>query len=121
MAVYNEYMIPTVSFLLISAIAFKMDLSKTKTFFREGIIIVGIKFLLAPIIGIGMGLLFGLQYPENGLIIKVITVMTPVPCGFNSILVPTIYKADKDVANTAWIFSMIALAVAVPLEYLYFF
>ncbi len=121
MGVYNEYAIPTVSFLLISAIATKMDLGKTKTFIKEGVAVILIKYLFAPLVAILVALACGLQNLENGLVLKVVIIMTLVPCGFNSILVPTIYKADKDVANTAWVFSMIALAVVVPLEYLFFF
>ena len=121
MALYNEYMIPIVSFMLISMVAFKMDLGKTKTFVKEGLIIICIKYLFAPVLGICLAFLFGLQHIDDGLVVKVVAIMTLVPCGFNSILVPTIYKADKDIANTVWVFSMVALAIVVPLEYLFFF
>lgn len=121
MSLYNEYMIPIVSFLLIGTIAFTMDLGKTKTFFKEGIAIICLKFLVAPVIGVSLALLFGLQDIEQGLVVKVVAIMTLVPCGFNAIVVPTVYKADRDVANTVWMFSMLALAIVVPLEYLFFF
>lgn len=121
MAMYNEYMIPITSFMLISTVAFKMNLGKTKTFVKEGVAIILIKYLFAPAVSISLGYLLGLQHIQNGIVIKVLTIMTLVPCGFNSILVPTIYKADRDVANTVWLFSMIALGIIVPLEYVFFF
>ncbi len=121
MGIYNEFAIPAVSFLLLGAVAFKMDLGKTKAFVKEGLAVIAIKYLFAPLVAVALAFVFGLQKLENGLVLNVIIIMTLVPCGFNSILVPTIYKADKDVANTAWIFSMLALAVVVPLEYLFFF
>ncbi len=121
MTLYNEIAIPTVSFLLLSAVAFKMNLGKTKTFAKEGITVILIKYVFAPLVALSIAYAFGLQNLENGLVINTLIIMTLVPCGFNSILVPTIYKADKDVANTAWIFSMLALAIVVPLEYIFFF
>ncbi len=121
MGAYNEYAIPLISFFLLSAVAFKMDLGKTKAYVREGIAVILVKFIFAPLVAVLLAYAFGLQYLENGLVLHVILIMTLVPCGFNSILVPTIYKADRDVANTGWIFSMVALAVVVPLEYLFFF
>ncbi len=121
MTVYNDTMIPIVSFLLITAIAFKMNLGKTKSFAKEGFIVVFLKFCVAPIIGISLCYIFGINQLEGGLVTKVVAIMTMVPCGFNAIMVPTIYKADKDLANTGWLFSMFALVLVVPLEYLFFF
>lgn len=119
MAKYNEFMIPTVSFLLIFPIAFKMNIGKTRTCIKEALIVVVIKFLIAPIIAVSAAYLFGLNTIESGLVIKVLIIMNLVPCGFNSILVPTIYKADRDVANSIWIFTMVVLVIIIPLEYIF--
>ncbi|MGL5722517.1 MAG: AEC family transporter [Brevinema sp.] len=119
MASYNNVMIPTVSFLLICTISFRMEFTKVNSYIREGISIIFIKFIFSPILAILVALLFKLHHLENGLVLKVLIIMTLVPCGFNSILVPTIYNADKELANSVWIFSMIALVIVIPLEYLF--
>ncbi len=114
---YNTYMVPVISFLLTFAISYKMEFKKIQSNFMEGIICIGIKYCFSPILAVSLGMLLGLQHIQDGLIIKVLIIMSTVPCGFNSILVPTIYKSDADVANSVWIMSMIMLIVTIPLEY----
>ncbi len=116
---YNEFMIPITSFLLIFPIAFKMNISKTHACLKEALVVTCIKFIIAPVLAISVAYLFGLNTVENGLVIKALIVMNLVPCGFNSILVPTIYKADRDVANSIWIFTMVVLIIIVPIEYMF--
>lgn len=114
---YNNIMIPVISFLLTFAISYKMEFRKIKSNLSEGIIGIIIKVIVSPIVAILVAYLFGLQNIENGLVIKVLLIMSTVPCGFNSILVPTIYKADKDVANSIWIMTMIASLMVLPIIY----
>ncbi len=118
MSLYNEIMIPTVSFSLTFTIAFTMNFGRVKSYMKEGITVIVIKFLIAPIIAVTIGMIFNLHNIENALIMKVIIVMNLIPSGFNSILVPTIYKVDKDLANSAWIYSMIAFFIVIPFEYI---
>ncbi len=119
MAQYNNIMIPVVSFFLISTIAFRMEFTKMKSYFKEGALIVFIKYVFSPVLAVCLGYVFGLHHLENGLVMKTLIIMSMTPCGFNSIIVPTLYNVDKDLANSSWIFSMLSLIVVVPLEYIF--
>lgn len=119
MTAYNTFMVPTVSFMLTFAISYKMEFQKIKSSIPEGMIAILIKYIISPIVAVSIGYAFGLQHIADGLVIKVLLIMSLVPCGFNSILTPTIYKSDKDVANSVWIMNMVALLVVIPLEYIF--
>ncbi len=119
MTSYNNLMVPLTSFMLTFAISYKMEFQKIKSSMVEGFICIGIKYVFCPILAVSVAYAFGLQNIADGLVIKTLIIMSMTPCGFNSILTPTIYKADKDVANSVWIMNMVALVVVISLQYIF--
>ncbi len=116
---YNQHMIPLVSFTLIFTTAYKMHIGKIKHNLRESFVIVGIKYVFIPLSALCIAYFFGLQHIENGLVIKVLIIMTLIPTSFNSLMLPDLFNADRDIINSAWIMTMLPLAFIIPLEYLF--
>ena len=114
MTSYNDIMIPVISFLLIFSIGYTMDFGKMKSRVSSAYIVLAIKYLVAPTIA----MIFAFTCFSDPMIRKVLLLMSLAPCGFNSIFVPTIYKADHNIASASWVLTTAALVVIIPLEYL---
>ena len=113
MATYNDIMIPVISFLLIFSIGYTMDLEKMKSRVNSAYMVLALKYLVSP----SIAMIFAFTCFSDPMIRKVLFIMALVPCGFNSIFVPTIYKADKNIATASWLFTTAALVITIPLEY----
>jgi len=111
----NSVFIPLAALLLLVSIGMAMRFSSVKTFFIPGVIIALIKFLVVPVVVVGLGWLLGMNRIENGLPLKVMMILASMPVGFIAMVPPTIYDLDIDLANACWLVTNALLLLQVPL------
>ncbi len=119
LGIYNEYMIPLVSFMLIFSASYKMRLEKIQHNMKEGFLHVGLKYIISPIVAITIAYLLGYQNFENALLIKIVLILNLVPSSFNALMLPDLFKTDRDITNTVWVMTTAFLAIIIPLEYIF--
>lgn len=73
-----------------------------------------IKFLLVPVIIVGLGYAFGLDKIDAGLPLKVVLILASMPVGFIAMVPPTIYNLDIDLANACWLIANALLLLQIP-------
>ncbi len=111
----NRVFIPVSSLILISSIGLAMQFGPMRKYILPGIIMVIIKSLIVPAAVFVPGYFLGLGNIENGLVLKLVLVLSAMPVGFMAMVPPTIYDMDLDIANTCWFFSTAGLVFVVPL------
>ncbi len=111
----NSTLIPIMSVLLVSAVGYSMQFSKVRLYLKECFVASAIKFILTPAVIIFISVIIGLPALEDSLVFKVVVVMSFMPTAFNSLIPPQLYGLDKDLANSAWIFTTGLLIVVVPI------
>jgi hypothetical protein len=71
-----------------------------------------------PIFGCTLAYLFNLHLIGDGLVFKVVLILTSMPVAFTALVAASIYDLDLDMANSCWLVSTLALIVVLP--WLYF-
>lgn len=114
-ATVNGIFIPTIVFLLLFSIGLGMRFSGIRGNIRAALSISAVKYFLSPLVVCGLGYLAGLHLIDGGLPLKVVFILSAMPVGFLSVVPPTIYDLDLDLANACWLISNLLLILQVPL------
>jgi predicted permease len=112
--VINSILVPLTTFILLVSIGLSLRISRVKNYVRESISVAVIKFLLVPILVTTVAYIFGLQNIDGGLPLKVVIILSSMPVAFNSLIPPSIYNLDLDLANSCWIITTAMLVVVLP-------
>ncbi len=110
----NAVFIPLAALLLLISIGMAMRFSSIKKYYVPGLTIAMIKFLLVPVIIVGLGYAFGLDKIDAGLPLKVVLILASMPVGFIAMVPPTIYNLDIDLANACWLIANALLLLQIP-------
>jgi len=110
----NSLLIPLGTFLMLLAIGMAMKFSSMGSFLREAGAICIIKFLLVPIMLAGFASLLGFGGIREGLLLKVVVILSLMPSAFVSLIPPSIYDLDLDLANTCWLVTTFAMVLVIP-------
>lgn len=113
----NEIFIPLSSILLITSVGFNMKIKAVGGYLKECYVIASIKFVIIPIIITTIAYVIGLGSIKEGLLLKVILVLSAMPPAFNSLIPPQIYDLDADLANSCWLLCTGLLVIVVPVLY----
>lgn len=113
----NEILIPMSSIFLITSVGFYMKIKAIRHYLKECAAVASIKFLVIPMVVGSIAYLIGLQSVNDGMMFKVVLVLSAMPPAFNSLIPPQIYGLDVDLANSSWLFNTGLLVVVVPLLY----
>ena len=62
--------------------------------------------------------LFNLHLLSDGLVFKVVLVLTSMPVAFNALVAASIFDLDLDMANSCWLVTTLGLIIVLP--WLYF-
>jgi predicted permease len=111
----NRVLVPLGSFGLLFSIGLAIRFGRMKPYLGYGTIIVLIKSLAVPAATFFIGYILGLGSFEHGLALKTVLILSAMPVGFLSLVPPTLYKMDIDLANTNWFLSTMSLFLTVPL------
>lgn len=113
----NSMLIPLSSLLLVTSVGFRMKVTAVGKYIKECLAVSAIKFIIIPIVITSAAYLLGLGELSDGLVIKVILVLSAMPPAFTSLIPTQLYNLDIDLANSCWLFNTGALVVVIPLLY----
>jgi len=111
----NAFLIPLGTFIMLMAIGMAMKFSSLVSFFREAGAVCIIKFMLVPFFLISLAYGLGFAGVREGLLLKVVIVLSFMPSAFVSLVPPSIYDLDLDLANTCWLVTTCAMVMVIPL------
>lgn len=111
-------LIPFSSFLLVTSIGYRLKFSAIRLYLKECLAISGIKFAAVPAIALTISYAIGLDTLQDGLVVKVILVMSSMPPAFHSLIPPQLYGLDADMANSIWLFCTGMLVLVLPVLYI---
>ncbi len=114
----NSIVIPFASLLLLASIGMAMKFSKITKYIKSSLYITFIKYLFVPFITTLLAYLLHLGNIDNGLILKVIIILSSMPVGFTALVPPSLYNLDIDLANAGWMVTTALLAIIIPLQML---
>lgn len=113
----NEYLIPVSSFFMVMSLGYTMRFSQIKHYPKEIAAMSAIKYIINPILIIGIAYLLGLNNYGDGTLFKVLIVLSALPVGFNALIPMNIYKLEVNLGNSCWIVTTLSLVVVIPLVY----
>ncbi len=114
----NEILIPVISVLFVTSAGYNMRLGAIGSYMRECLAVAGVKFLITPVIITSIACLIGIGSLYDGLVLKVVLVLSAMPPAFNALIPPQIYNLDTDLANSCWLFCTGAMVLVLPVLYL---
>ncbi len=102
--------------LMLLSVGINMRLAAIGRYRREAAAVAGIKHLLMPALMALVGLAIGYGRLDGGLPLKVLVTMGAMPVAFNSLIPPSLYGLDTDLANSCWVVSTgLFVAAVLPL------
>ena len=110
--------IPVGTFILIVSIGLGMHFSSLADHLKECLGISMIKFLAVPACTCTVAYLSGLHHISDGLVFKVVLILSSMPVAFNALIAASIYDLDLDLANSCWLFTTGSLIITLPILYL---
>jgi predicted permease len=113
----NTFVIPLSTLLLVIPIGFNMKIKAIKGHINECLSIASVKFILIPLCMTALAYLLGLGEIHDGMVIKVIILLTAMPPAFLSLIPPQLYKLDVDLANSNLLFNSGLLILVLPIMY----
>ncbi|KYG30724.1 AEC family transporter [Alkalihalobacillus trypoxylicola] len=113
----NQWLVPLSSFLLVIPLGFSMRLTAVRRYLKESLSLSAVKFVVVPITIVSLALLVGMGEIYNGLLVKVILILSCMPPAVSSLVPPQLYKLDVDLANANWIVNTALLIIVLPILY----
>ncbi len=113
-----DILVPLTTLLLVVPIGFNMKVKAVRGYLKECLAVSSIKFILVPVIITSLALLLGMGQVYDGLVLKVIIIMSAMPPAFISLIPPQLYKLDQDLANSSWLLNTALLLIVLPVLYL---
>jgi predicted permease len=105
--------------MMLLSVGINMRPAAVGGYLREAAAIASIKHLLMPATMATLGYLLGFHEVAGGLALRVLVTMASLPVAFNSLIPPSLYGLDTDLANSSWIVSTgLFASVVLPLLYL---
>jgi predicted permease len=110
--------VPLGTFILLVSIGLGMKFSSVSDYIPESAVISLVKFAAVPLFGCTLAYLFNLHLLSDGLVFKVVLVLTSMPVAFNALVAASIFDLDLDMANSCWLVTTLGLIIVLP--WLYF-
>ena len=107
--------IPASTVLMLFSIGLSMKFNKITNYLKAELLISVIKFFIVPLSMVSIGFLLGYHQINDGLPLKVILILSSTPVAFHSLIPPSQYGLNLDLANSCWIFTTISLVIIIPL------
>ena len=114
----NKVLVPCQVGLLTFAVGLTMAPSRIRAYWRECLAVSAIKFVALPVLTAGVAYACMRLGWISPLGFKVAVVISSMPVAFNSLIPPSLFHLDEDLANSCWLFTSAMLVVTVPVLYL---
>ena len=112
---FNKVLVPMTTAVYLFGIGLTVRFSQLRHYRRECALISVIKFVISPIIGLGMGYLLGYHNILDGLVLKVVFLESAMPVGISVLMLPALFKLDQDLSNSCWIVTTVLLIPILPI------
>jgi hypothetical protein len=110
----NRILVPMGTTLLLFAIGMRLRFAVAREDLKASLLIVLGKSVIIPLITTSLALALGLGQTTGGLGLKLVLILSAMPVAFVSLVPPTLYKLDQDLAGSLWLVSNTALLIVVP-------
>jgi len=114
----NSVLIPLGTLAFLISIGLAMRIRKIQDYLKECVAVSAVKFLIVPVILTLAAFLLGYGEIDDGLPLKVVMILSSMPVAFTSLVPPSLYDLDIDLANSCWLFSTSLLIVVLPVLYI---
>lgn len=114
----NGILIPVSSFILVYTVGYRIRFSALAKYRIQCFSIGVIKFLLIPLLIISCAHIGGMQSIQDGMVFKVIVILSVMPPAFTSLIPSQIYGLDLDLSNSCWLTGTGALVIVIPILYI---
>ena len=110
----NAILIPMTTIAFLFSIGLAMKVRVVRHYLKECFGMSMIKFIIVPGLATGVGLLLGYHHIGEGLLLKVVLVLSSMPVAFMALIPPSLYDLDIDLANSCWLFTTALLVIVLP-------
>lgn len=100
--------------ILLFGIGLTLRLSSLAGYARPAAAMCAIKFIAVPIAITSLAWLMGFGDYDNGLVLKVVAVLSAMPVAMTALVPPALFDLDVDLANACWIYSTLGLVFVLP-------
>lgn len=110
-------LVPLFTFLLVIPVGYNMHFNALKGYLKESFAIFIVKFTVLPVFIVSLAYFMGLGSIHDGIVLKVILILTVMPPAFISLIPPKLYGLDVDLANSSFLMNTGLLIFVVPALY----
>lgn len=110
-----DAVVPLSTAIYLFAIGLSLRLTSVVTYFRECVAIGAAKFLVTPLLGLGLAWLAGYWGMEDRSLLQVVFIQSTTPTAIMGLVLSQIFDLDEQLANAAWLTTNIAAVALAPL------
>lgn len=99
----NEWLVPSSTALYLVAVGVTLRPRRVPGHWRPALVMSGIKFLFAPLVGLGLGWLAGYHHLLHGLPLQVVWVVASTPVAISALIWSPLFGLDQDLSNSLWL------------------
>jgi len=114
----NKFLVPLTVVIYSFAIGLTMRFRMIRDYLPECFTMSLIKFLISPVLGLGLAYLLGCSQFMDGLPLKVVFIEATMPAAIFSLVLSRLFNLNQDLANSCWIFTTLAVILILPLIYI---
>lgn len=102
----------TAAFLL--AIGLGLRLSSVKTYWRQCLVMHGAKFILSPVVGLGLAYLFGYWQAADHDALRVVFIQSAAPVAILGVMLADVFGLNRDLAGALWLTTNVTGVLLAP-------
>jgi len=114
----TAFLIPFTNYIILFSIGTGIRFSKIRLYVSECLWLSMIRYLLVPLTVIAFAVFLGYGHIDNGILLKTIIILSAMPMANNSVMAASLYDLNLDLANSAYFFTTLALALVIPILFL---
>lgn len=114
----NTFLIPLTTIAFLIPIGMVLKVKRLGHYLRACLAMSTIKFLIVPGTVTFLAFLLGYDAVLDGLVLKVVLLLSSMPVAFIALVPPTLYDLDVDLASSCWLFTTGLLVLVLPCLFL---
>jgi len=107
--------IPVSTALYLFAIGLSLRLTSVVTYWRECLALGGVKFLVTPLVALGLAWVVGMWGSPDHTLLKVTFIQSTTPAAIMGLVAAQLFDLDQDLANAGWLTTNLAAIALAPL------
>lgn len=110
-------LVPLSTLLLVIPVGYRMRFMALQYYLKESFSISIVKFIMVPVCIVPIAYGLGLGNLYDGIILKVVLILSVMPPAFISLIPPKLYGLDVNLANSSWLINTGLLVLILPVLY----